>query len=85
MRVEVAKTICGKVDAVFSQLHDLLSYIDDQGAELPVQEFRQASAACVTELDLEILERIYQAHPQYRPEDLQALDNSCRRVFDQGS
>lgn len=77
MRDAVAETICRNVGAVFSQLHDLLSYIEDQEAELPVQEFRRAIAVCVTELDIEILERIYQAHPQYRPEDLPALVNAC--------
>lgn len=83
MRIEVAETICQKVDGILSLLHDLLSYVDSHDDCLPRQEFRHAIAVCVTELDVEILERVYQAHPQCRPAGLPALADQCRRP-DQG-
>lgn len=67
MTKEDAIKINGLVDNMFSLANEVLYIANNQGDKASREKTQRALAFAITELDLEILEPIYQAFPELRP------------------
>jgi hypothetical protein len=79
VKKDVAETICAMVVEVFDEFLALNQYTAANSSDLPIERIRLAIGACVTELDLEILEGIYQAFPDLRPAGIPELVVTCKK------
>ncbi len=67
MTKEDAIKINGLVDKMISLANEVLYIANNQGDKESREKTQRALAFAVTEIDLEILEPIYQAFPELRP------------------
>jgi hypothetical protein len=63
MQREVAETICTMLDP----LQRFNNYVNESCKGAHADKIRLAIAACVVELDFEILEPVYRAYPDLKP------------------
>ncbi len=70
MTKEDALKINELVEKIFSLANEVLYISNNQGDKESREKTKRALAFAVTELDLEILEPIYQAFPELRPPEM---------------
>ena len=68
MQRETAETMCAMLDDILERLSAFNNFVNAN--ELGEGRTGQAIAVCVTEIDLEILEPIYRAFPDLKPDYL---------------
>jgi hypothetical protein len=58
------------LDDVLKQLQHFNNYVNENCDNTQLEKIRPAVAVCVSELDLEILDPIYRAFPDIKPQRL---------------
>jgi len=67
MKKHVARDICTLVEEILSQMQTLNNYIIANCEPSQFAKITPVLAACVTELDIEILEPIHREYPDLKP------------------
>jgi hypothetical protein len=70
MKREVAETICNMLDDMLEHLQIFNNYVNENCDDTHIEKIRPAVAACVAELDFEILDPIYRLFPDLKPRRL---------------
>ena len=70
MKREVAEAICSMLDDMLHHLQNFNNYVNENCDDTQIEKIRPAVAACVAELDLEILDPIYRIFPDLKPQHL---------------
>jgi hypothetical protein len=74
MQREDAAKINDLAEKIVSLSNEILDIADNHGDEQSREKIRRALAFAVTELDLEIIEPIYQAFPELRPPEMAEIN-----------
>ena len=65
-----AEEIAGRIENVFAAMDPLVSFLRERLEPDDLDAVREAFSRIIAELDLGVLEVIYRAHPDLRPEGM---------------
>ena len=73
MQRDVAETTCKMVDEIIKKMSHFLKFANANGDDDEARKrAKLAIGTCIAKLDLEILEPVYRAYPDLKPEFLKA-------------
>lgn len=75
MEKVTATKIAEHLDAMFEHANEVLYLVNNTCSREERDRYQEVLGTVVTELDLELMEPIYKAFPELRPDDMEEIKN----------